>query len=196
MHGWIRLRPGAEWLRFRATETLAPPRGFVWWADVDATPSRVRGADYYVDGQAGTRFWALRLVPVVSGVSADIALSAAGRLAGEAVFVPSRLLPSQGTRWTGDAEGRAIATLDVHGREMSLVLDVDEDGRLRAVTFDRWSDQTLDGRFDWVPFRVVVDEEQTVGGYTVPARFVAIWRAGTGRPFEFLRARVSEVVFT
>lgn len=196
MHGWIRLQPGGEWQRFRATQTLAPLVGFVWWADVDMTPARVRGADYYVDGQAATRFWALRLLPIVSGESADIALSAAGRLVAETVLVPSTLLPSRGVRWSEDAQGRAVATMEMHGHDMSVALDVDPTGRLRAVTLDRWSERTPHGQFGWVPFRVVVDEEQTVGGYTVPARFSAIWGAGTERPFEFMRARVSEVVFT
>ena len=67
-------------------------------------------------------------------------------------------------------------------------LRIDDAGRVRSASLLRWSNQTKDKRFTWIPFGVDVDEESSEGGLTIPSRVrVAYWH-GTEQRFEFYRA--------
>ncbi len=61
MHGSIKI--GGRWLPFRATEVVAPQRGFVWSARVSG--GLFAGSDQYDSGLGATRWKILGLIPVV-----------------------------------------------------------------------------------------------------------------------------------
>lgn len=87
MHGQIKL---GRWLPFQAEELLAPHQGFHWAARAAGV---VSGFDRYAGGQGQMRWRLLGLVPVMRADGPDLSRSAAGRVAGEAMWVPTALLP-------------------------------------------------------------------------------------------------------
>jgi hypothetical protein len=185
MHGSILLPGGGDPLPMKAVQVLAPPRGFIWRADVGRGVMRIHGFDRYASAAGEMRWWLLGVVPVVSQAGADVARSAAGRLAGEGALVPSSLLPARGAVWQAVDDSTASVTLDVDGELVSSTFVVTADGRLRRVTINRWNGDPANGDIGYVPFVVEFEDEQrTFGGYTIPARLQAGWaRDGVFSPF-------------
>jgi hypothetical protein len=185
MHGSITLREGSDPLPMKAVQVLAPPRGFIWRADVGRGLMRIHGFDRYGGARGEMRWWLLGLVPVVSQDGTDVARSAAGRLAGEGALIPSSLLPGRGAEWEAVDDSTARVTLEVDGEHVRFAILVAGDGRLRRVTIDRWNGDPANGDVGYLPFVVDFgDEQRTFGGYTIPARLQAGWsRDGVLRPF-------------
>src|SRR5205823_8064675 len=75
MQGSIKI--GGRWLPFRATEVLAPQRGFVWSARVSG--GLFAGSDQYDSGLGAMRWKILGLIPVVQAASIVLAVVAIGR---------------------------------------------------------------------------------------------------------------------
>lgn len=89
MEGPIRI---GRWLRFRAVQVHAPPEGYVWAARAKLGPLSISGFDRYAD-QAGEMHWRLfGHLPVMNASGPDLDHSAAGRVALDALFVPSAFL--------------------------------------------------------------------------------------------------------
>lgn len=205
MDGSIWLSREGTPLAMRSREVLAPPRGFVWCARVGRWPRSMRGYDVYLDGprrdaaahrgdgRGEMRWWVWGVLPVVRSSGPDFRRSAIGRLLGEAVFVPSVLLPHRGGRWERVDATRARVVLRAAGEKVPLTLDIAPDGALRRVSLPRWNGDPRNGPVGYLPFvcdRIV--EERTFGGYTVPTRFRAGWSLGTPDAFPFFEARIRE----
>jgi hypothetical protein len=76
-----------------ARQILRPPSEFVWVPLLKSSAMIVSGSDGLADGEAWTRFWLMRLVPVANvGTSPDMVRSAQFRAATEGLWVPSSLL--------------------------------------------------------------------------------------------------------
>jgi hypothetical protein len=195
MKGTLRLKEDADPLPMHAVQVLAPPRGFIWRADVGHGLMRIRGFDRYAGGAAEMRWWLLGLVPVVSQDGAGVTRSAAGRMAGEGILVPSALLPSRGARWEPVDESTARVTLDVDGERVSFTVRVAPDGRPERVVIRRWNGDPASGDVGYLPFMVVFDgEERTFGGYTIPVSLRAGWApGGSFRPF--FTARLEDAAY-
>jgi hypothetical protein len=191
MTGRIKLR---SWRPFTARQVLCPPAGFIWAARARVAGLPVTGYDRLCSGTAELRWRVLGLVPVLSAGGPDVARSAAGRLAGEGVLVPTSCLHAA---WTaGDDPDRATLTWTIDGSPESAELHVGHDGRLLAVTMDRWGNP--DGAsFARHRFGVTVDEETEFGGVTIPSVLRAGWWWGTDRADEgeFFRARITAATF-
>lgn len=187
MRGHIRI---GRWLRFTADEVLAPLEGFVWSARVGRV---IVGSDRYVDG-AGALDWRLfGAVPIVRAEGPDVSRSAAGRAAGEAVWLPSVLLPRLGARWTAEDDERAAVTFAVDGHEVTAHLEVGRDGELRSVTYRRWGDPDRTGTFGWHDFGMVATAEGDAAGMTIPVAGRVGWHPGTDRwaDGEFFRFEIT-----
>lgn len=196
MHGAMRLSPGAEVMPMQAEQVLAPPSGFVWKARVAKGPMRIEGFDAYGHGEGALRWWLLGLVPVVNASGPDVTRSAAGRLAGEAVLVPSTLLPQEGAVWEAVDDTTARVRLSVDDVPSKITLTVDEEGRLRRVSLMRWREDAGNGTPGYVRFDV--DEwgnERTFGGYTIQTAFRAGWRLGESDEFPFFYATVDSATY-
>lgn len=185
MRGSIRLSPGGPLFAMEATETLIAHHSFVWKAAVRRGPIRIVGEDKYDNG-TGALHWALwNLIPVMSARGSDVDRSAAGRLAGEMLLLPSALLRAA---WRGIDESRAVVTIHVPGpeRPIDVEITIDEAGRLQAASFMRWQGNAAGGSYR----RFQMDEitESTFAGYTIPARFRAGWDLGTAAEFPFFYA--------
>lgn len=96
MSGQIRL---GSWRPFTAVQLLAPTSGFVWAATTRIGPVSVSGYDRFTDGCGEMRWRIGGIIPVMSADGPDVSDSAAGRLAGESIFVPTSFPLA---RWRGD----------------------------------------------------------------------------------------------
>lgn len=196
MTGEMRMSPGAETIPMRAEQILAPPHGLVWRAEVGTGLQRFSGFDRYARGTGEMRWWLGGIVPIVSAGGPDVSRSAAGRVAGEGVLLPSALLPSRGARWEAVDDSTARVHLDVGGERVTMTLTLAPDGRPLRASLLRWKDDAGAGRPGYVRFMVdELADERTFGGYTVPTRFRAGWRLGDPDEFPFFYAVIEDARF-
>src|SRR5918999_3339880 len=132
MRGQLRL---GRWLPFQAEQVLAPHHGFYWAARVAGV---ISGFDRYLDGRGELR-WKLRgVVPVTRAEGQDVARSAVGRVAGEAMWLPTALLPRFGVAWEATDDRHVTARFALEGIAVNLHYGLADDGRIGSVSFDRW----------------------------------------------------------
>ena len=189
MRGTIRI---GCWLPFRALEVISPHSGFVWSA---RAAGLISGSDRYVDG-SGAADWRLAgLLPVMHAEGPDVTRSAAGRAGGEAVWVPTALLPRFGVAWTAESDHRITARFAVGGVPVKLHLLLDAAGRVVSFSFPRWGDPDGTGTWDWHPFGGDVTAHRTFDGITVPAAGRIGWFPGSPGWLkgEFFRYRISDL---
>jgi hypothetical protein len=195
MGGTMRLKPGQEWMPMKARQILAPPKGFVWRAEVGDGLMRFSGGDHYANGSGRVRFWLWGVIPLVQQEGINVSRAALGRMVCETIWLPSSLLPQRGVQWEASDDESARATMKIGDETVALNLFIEPDGRLREIRILRWGDQTEDGSFGYVPFGGQMQEERAFGGYTIPSKVAVGWRLGTDHYFEFFRARIETAVF-
>jgi hypothetical protein len=190
MQGTIRL--GKRWLPFRARESLTPHEGFVWAARVAGV---IAGSDSLIDGEGRLDWKLLGVVHVAQAEGPDVTRSDRGRAAGEAIWVPTTLLPRFGVEWAAVDEMHATAHFSVGGLDVELHLTLDEEARVVSVVFDRWGDPRQDGRFANHAFGMQVTAHSTFDGVTIPSAGRVGWFFGTDRwrGGEFFRYRITEL---
>ncbi len=195
MRGTMRLKPGQEWMPMKARQIIAPPKGFVWRAEVGDGLMRFSGGDHYANGSGRVRFWLWGVIPLVKQEGPDVSRAALGRLVCETIWLPSSLLPQRGVKWETLDDESAQATMKIGEETVTLDLFIEPDGRLREIRILRWGNQTKDGGFGYIPFGGQIQEERAFGGYTIPSKVGVGWWIGTDRYFEFFRARIEDAVF-
>jgi hypothetical protein len=188
MTGEIRL---GRWRAFRATQLLAPGRGYVWAASTRFAGLPVTGLDRYSNGCGEMRWRMAGVLPFASASGVDVSASASGRLAAELSLLPTAYDVAS---WRPDGPDRFVGWMLIDGRDESVTFHVDGDGRLREVRLSRWGNP-LGLRYGRYPFGVVCLDESTFDGITVPAAFTAGWFIGTDRWSEgcFYRARITSL---
>lgn len=182
------IKPDGGWMPFEAKQMLTPGRGFVWRAKAKKGFIPIEVTDHYLEGNARVRVTLLGLIPIVNESGPDVVKSAAGRLLGECVWLPSALLPQHGAIWEEVDDSHAKVTLGVGDIKTTLTLTIGKGGRLKQVVLPRWKDTEK----DFVPFGVAVEEERTFGGYTIPSKLRVGWWYGTERYDEFFRATIEQ----
>lgn len=189
MRGSIRV---GRWLPFRATETLTPRRGFEWRARAAGI---ITGSDRYFRGDGAMRWRLFGVLPVMDSDGEDVARSAAGRAGGEALWLPTVLLPHFGTTWEAVDDHHIRARFAVDDTPIDLRHTIDDDGHVTEVVLDRWGDPEGTGTFGWHPFGGSVSERATVDGMTVPVAGELGWGFGTNRwpDGAFFRYRLTSV---
>jgi hypothetical protein len=188
MRGHIKL--GARWIPFRASEILAPHKGFIW---ASRAAGVIAGSDHYVDGHRELDWKLLGIFRVAHADGPDVARSAAARGAGEAVWLPTALLPRFGVGWHAEDEHHLVATYKVDDLNFSERIDIDDAGLLRSASFRRWGDPGNTGEFDWHVFGMSATGHATFAGLTIPSTGRAGWHHGTKRwpEGEFFRYRIT-----
>jgi hypothetical protein len=174
MRGEIRL---SRWTRFRARQVVTPQTGFVW----SARAGLVTGFDRYVGGEGEMRWKLLGLVPVQQAVGPDISRSAAGRAAGEAILVPTALLPRFGVEWTALDDDHVSARLRLDAYETQCHCALDTGGQITAWWFQRWGDPDNIGNWSLHPFGADATAHRTFDGVTIASAGQAGWHYGTDR---------------
>ena len=176
-----------------AHQVLAPPNGLVWRVHTGA----ISGSDAITRETSWTRFWILRVVPVVrvSG-SSDHHRSAFGRVVSEGAFwVPSSLLPSENVSWEPVDKNTARAIVTYSDYSQSIELTVDENGQPTRVVIQRWSNENVDRVFREQPFGGYLSDFREIGGYRLPMRVEGGNLIGTDDYFSFFKAEVSSIDF-
>ena len=176
MRGRLRLK--GRWLPFRAHEVLAPHEGFVWRARVGGV---ITGSDRCIGGHGQMDWKLFGLVRVAHAEGDDVTRSAAGRAAGEAVWVPTSLLPRFGVRWDATSEHDLRVGLTIDGADVTLHMRIDDVGHLKWVRLDRWGDPDETGTWGLHPFGFQVTETRRLGPFSIPAAGTAGWFHGTDR---------------
>jgi hypothetical protein len=189
MRGQLRL---GRWLPFRAEQVLAPHHGFYWGARVAGL---ISGFDRYLDGQGELRWKLLGLVPVTQAEGPDVARSAVGRAAGEAMWLPPALLPRFGVDWEAADDRHVMARFALDGVAVDLQYELEDDGRIRSVVFDRWGDPDRSGVWGLHPFGGEMTGYRTFSGLTVPSAGRIGWFYGTDRwrEGEFFRFQLTDL---
>ena len=185
-----RLKLNGRWLPLRAHQVLAPHQGLVWRARVAGV---ITGSDRSADGR-GVMDWKLfGLVRVAHDEGADIARSAAGRGAGEAIWLPTALLPRFGVHWDATSDNDLTACLSSNGVDTTLQLHIDAHGRVEWVRLARWGDPDQTRTWGLHPFGFQVTQTRTFGPLTIPSGGSAGWFHGTDRwvDGEFIRCDVT-----
>jgi uncharacterized protein DUF6544 len=193
MHGQIRLR---RWLPFSGEQVIRWDRGMIWRATVRMWGVPVRGFDRVVDGQGKMRWRLLGIIPVVEAAGPDVTRSAAGRVAGESVWLPSALGGDQ-VSWTAPDSSHARASFTVAGERTELALTIAPNGRLERIAFKRWGNPE-GAEFRYADFSALVEDERTFGAYTIPSRLRAGWHFGADAfesGGEFFRVTIDEAQY-
>lgn len=181
----------------RAQQVLAAPHGLVWQVEAGSGAMRFSGSDGMLANRSWTRFWLLRLVPVVrAGGDSDHLLSSFGRLVAEAaIWTPAFLLPRPGVIWTAVNADTARVTVSHLGMTQEVEIRVDASGRPIWVSFPRWTNANPDRVFRVQPFGGELSDSRHVSGFQLPFRVDAGNFFGTADYFPFYRAQVTSIQF-
>jgi hypothetical protein len=194
--GEFRTSPTANWTPFTAVQhsTVRPP-GFVWDANIRMAPLvPVRVRDEYVAGAGAMLGKVAALVPVANQRGTpEMAAGALSRYLGEAVWLPTALLPSAGVSWTPVDDSTARATLTDGATTVSADFRFAGEGQIVGVTMTRYRD--VHGR--GVPTRFegrMEGEYSRVSGMMIPSAGEVAWLLPEGR-FAYWRGRPVEVEY-
>ena len=193
MRGEIKL---GAWRSFEAEEVIARGRGMVWTARTRLFGIPVSGFDRYIDGRGEMRWKLLGVIPLISQAGPDISRSAAGRLGGESMWLPS-MLCDPAVRWEAAGACEATAHLSLFGDAVAVRLTIGPDGGLRRSSLMRWGNPNGQG-FAERPFGACVDAEGRFEGYTIPTEVRAGWEPGAtgfGSDGEFFRCTLDAAIF-
>jgi hypothetical protein len=172
MRGHIKLN---RWLPFRATQVIAPGVGFVWRARVAGL---IRGYDRAIDSRSDMHWKLGGLITVAEGSGADVTRSAAGREAGEAMWLPTALLPRFGLEWSATDDCHAVARIPTVSEAIDVRYEIDSLGHVRSVALPRWGDPDNNGQFAVHAFGGPMSEHETFDGVTIPTRGAVGWHFG------------------
>lgn len=188
--GRIRPQRDDEWIGFEAHQRICPERGFICAARLQSLgPLAIEGADYLLEGRAGSDYFMGRLFPLVHEDGEDLRRAAAGRLLIESVWLPASLVPESGVRWQPGDLSRATAVVPTAEGNVPLNFLIAEDGALSEVSA-MLHEQGADGSGGKRPFALRVEQEARWDGYTVPSRVIGIRDHGTDDPFHWLECQV------
>ena len=135
--------------------------------------------------------WSLLGLPLLRAAGTDVTRSAAGRLAGETIWLPTALLPRTGTRWTAQGPDQIAVTHHLGATTTEVTYGLDTAGHITALAFDRWGDPDSTGTWAWHRFGGNLGGHRTHHGLTVPTTGRVGWHYGTNRwdTGEFFRSR-------
>ncbi|MGD8977899.1 MAG: hypothetical protein PVG91_09860 [Gammaproteobacteria bacterium] len=188
--GRIRPRAGAGWIGFEAHQRICPERGFICAARLESLgPLAIEGADYLLEGQAGSDYFMGRIFPLVREEGEDLRRAAAGRLLIESIWLPATLVPESGVRWQPGDLSRATAVVPTAEGNAALNFLIAEDGGLVEVSA-MLHEYGPGGSGGKRPFALRVEEEARWDGFTVPSRVIGIRDHGTDHPFHWLDCQV------
>ncbi|MBO0692668.1 MAG: hypothetical protein J2P58_07205 [Acidimicrobiaceae bacterium] len=195
MRGQIRL---GRWIGFRAVQVLSPPAGFIWAARAGWGPLWISGYDRYSDDTGEMRWRLFSRIPVMSATGSDIDRSAAGRVAVDALLVPTAWLQEAVTWRTAENGDTVVAEWHVDDQTLPVTLRVGPDGALRSLVMPRWA-QPSGHAWGEFPFGGTLTDETDFDGIKLPRNIRAgyfyetdQWDSPAG---EFFRAEVTDVKF-
>lgn len=180
-----------------ARQALRPPHRFVWIPELRSGVMSIVGSDALTNDGAWTRFWLFGIAPVAESTSSpDLVRSARFRAAVEgALWVPTSLLSREGIIWEQLAENTARVTLANTEHPIVLTLTLSDNGAVKQVVGQRWSDANSAKIFRLQPFGGTVSNERTFQGLTVPTEVAVGNHYGTEDYLPFFQAKVTSARF-
>jgi hypothetical protein len=194
--GEFRMRPKGKWTPFTATQhfTTRPP-GFVWDATIRVAPFvAVLVRDGYVGGEGVMLGKVAGVVPVADQRGTpEMAAGALSRYLGEAVWLPTALLPSERLSWTAIDDRTARATLTDGPNAVSADFHFGRQGEIVGLSMTRYRD--VDGRGVLTPFEArITGQYQRLYGMMIPSSGEIGWVLPQGQ-FTYWRGRMSRVEY-
>jgi hypothetical protein len=191
--GEFLIGPG-EWTPFRATQhVVVTPPGFVWDARIRMIPGmNVFVRDAYVGG-GGTMEASLLSLYSLTRQSGrrELDSGALQRYLGEAVWLPTALLPTAGVTWTPLNDRAAMATLTDGETTVSVEFRFDPAGDVVEVyAADRFRE--VEGRYERMPWTVTCSEHADRGDMRIPLRCEVAWLLPSG-PLPYWRGRIETI---
>lgn len=181
------------WKPLRATQhfRVSPP-GFVWDARIDMAPlmpALVR--DAYIDGRGSLQASLLGayLLADQSGVP-ELNAGALQRFLGEAIWMPTALLPSRTVTWTAHDERSSFVTMKDSGIEVTLLFEFDDHGMVRTISGDRYKEDR--GTYALHPWLIRCDEPGEQDGLVIPRRCEVAWLVN-GEIQPYWRGRITSI---
>lgn len=178
--GRMKFKPDSPFSDMHCTEILCPGLGFTWMAKMAMYHLPVSVTDYYYSNDGAVHVEVIHLVAIMNEGGLDVTRSSRGRLAGEAVWCPTSLLPGPNVRWEALDENRARVVQTIDGEEIATDITVDETGRLLKVSLLRYGN-VKNPTWDYLPYGFTVLQEQTFGNFTIPTHLQGGWWFGTER---------------
>ena len=195
--GEINLDESRErWAALCSTQVVNTERvGFHWAARIRRGPGvHVFAQDAYIGGAGSLKAALLGFIKVAEiEDSRPLSEAALMRYLAEAVWYPTKLLPSQGVTWQGIDDTRAVATLSDGEIQVSLSFQFDDSGMVSQIeAASRW--RTEHSALIERPWEVRVWGYETRGGMRVPTRGEAAWLLPSGR-LPYWRGQLSDVLY-
>ncbi|HEX8358852.1 MAG TPA: DUF6544 family protein [Longimicrobium sp.] len=190
-HFWLGARDG-RWSPFTAEETFSTsPPAFVWDASIRMAPllsARVR--DSYAGGTGSMRARLASVIPLVDQSGGpELAAGALLRYLGEAVWLPTALLPASGVAWTPIDDRTSRATITDRGVTVSLDFTFGENGEIRS-TYTPTRSREVEGRWVPTPWNGSYRRYERVAGMLVPMEGEVAWVLPDG-PLPYWRGRIT-----
>lgn len=184
------------WRPLTATQHFAAsPPAFVWDARIRMAPFvAVHVRDSYIGGRGSmqaTMFGVYKLADQ-EGVP-ELNAGALQRYLGEAVWLPTALLPGHGVTWTAVDDSSAIATLTGGPTMVSLKFLFDAADRIIEVSGDRYAEDK--GRYQLRPWRVRCADHEEQHGMLIPMSCEVAWLSPEG-PQPYWRGRLTAIEYT
>jgi len=179
---------GEQWKPFTSRQRVVTHRpGFLWDAQVSLLPGlSVRVVDSYIAGKGLLHGAILGLFTVadVSG-GGEIARGEFMRFFAEAVWYPTALLPSQGTRWEAHDDRSANATIEDGPLTLTLLFRFNDAGLIDSFRAEARGGIVGD-KMVMAPWEGNFSNYQTHDGVTVPLTGEVAWLRPEGRKSYFV----------
>lgn len=169
--------------------TTSPP-SFMWDARIQMLPfMSVYVRDSYVLGRAAMRARMLAVYPLVDQANRpELKEGALMRYLGEAVWLPTRLMPGDGLSWSPVDDAHAEATLTDEGTSVTLRFTFDADGAVTEV-FSPARYREVNGSYVKTPWRVRALGQEMKGSVRLMSPAEAEWILPEG-PQPYWRGRI------
>jgi hypothetical protein len=176
--GTFATRPGSKPGKIRGTQVFtSDPPGFVWTGRIHVAPGLwVDARDMALGGRGNMRVVLDDTIELADARGAQIDQAANLRLLVEMIWFPTALFDARYVTWTPIDAGRARATLQVGGQEVSAVFEFGADGLPVCVSGDRFDDKG-----DLHPWGGVCRDYRAVSGLLVPFDCEVSWDLPSGR---------------
>lgn len=186
----------AGWKPFHATQHVrAYPPGFLWDASIGMMPLLpVRVRDGYLDGAGMMKGAVACVITVVEAEpTRELAEGSLYRYLGEAVWMPSRLLPGEGLTWEAVDDSTAKATLREGDVEASVLFGFDASGDIVSMLVPERG-REVDGAYVPTPWKGRLWDHQEVDGYRIPLQGEVAWVVD-GVDVPYWRGRMASVSY-
>ncbi len=183
------------WRPLRATQQfITSPPGFVWDARIGMAPlvsAFVR--DSYVGGTGSMTASALGVYSIVNQTATpELNAGALQRFLGEAIWLPTALLPSAAVTWTARDDHSAAVTLRDGANTVSMVFEFDGEGFVRSIQGDRFKENG--GAYTLQPWRIECNEYRDRDGMVIPLHCEVAWITD-GRLEPYWRGRITSITY-